>query len=167
MFSRLHDLVDQYTISISQMKMDILPLSWLQMLWLTSILTIHRLCLLSNMTAATSSAGVAYPSRAPELILFFVGMCYSSFSFHLSVMRSMFVFLFHFVGHGLLILLTISVCPFGIFKFLLQQFVLQTFNFILNTWNNVVDLKHILSRWNWLSISILFGIWVILLCFYL
>ena len=41
--------------------------------WLTSIVTLYRLWLLSNTTGGTSEAGVAYPSGAPELTLVFVG----------------------------------------------------------------------------------------------
>ena len=61
---------------------------FLYRLRLTSIVTIHRLWLLSNTTGATSGAGVAYPSGAPELLnspWFLKGSCYSSFSFQCSV----------------------------------------------------------------------------------
>ena len=40
-------------------------------------MTIHRLWLLSNTTGATSEAGVAFPSAAPELTLVFVGFVFS------------------------------------------------------------------------------------------
>ena len=72
-------IIDRYEISILQMTMDIFRLSWIQIrsysgcdqhrMWLY----MHRLWLLSNTTGATSGAGVANPSGAPELTLVFVG----------------------------------------------------------------------------------------------
>ena len=78
-------------------------LSWLFInpflyrLWLTSILTLHRLCLLSDTTCVISGAAVAYPSGAPELTLFFVGF---RFSFKCSVVCYV-CLSFHFVGYVL------------------------------------------------------------------
>ena len=47
--------------------------SFLYRLWLISIVVIQWLCLLSYTTGATSVVWFAYPSRAPRLILVFVG----------------------------------------------------------------------------------------------
>ena len=41
-------------------------------LWQTAIVTLHRRCLLRNMTGATSEAVDVYPSGEPELTLVFV-----------------------------------------------------------------------------------------------
>ena len=64
---------------------------------LSSFMTHHRICYYINTTGATSGAGTAYPSGAPEFtpdILW--GSCYSIFSFICMFCRSLFILLFFF-----------------------------------------------------------------------
>ena len=67
---------------------------FLHRLWLTSIVTIFLLWLLSNKTGATSEAGVEHHYGGPELTLVFVSSRYSGFSFQCSVVWTVFVFRF-------------------------------------------------------------------------
>ena len=75
------------------------------------------LWLLSNTTSATRGAGDAYPSRAPELTLVFVGFVLFVLSFQCSVLCSMFVFCF--------ILLAVVLSVFRLNDFCLPLWYLQ------------------------------------------
>jgi hypothetical protein len=73
-------------------------------------MTYIRMCNQTNTTGATSGAGTAYPSGAPEFTPGFVwGSCYSVFSFICMLRRLLFVLLSFFD-------IRILITPFGIFK---------------------------------------------------
>ena len=64
---------------------------------LSSFMTYHRVCTYINTTGATSGAGTAYPSGAPEFTPGFLwGSCYSIFSFMCTFCRSLFVLMYFF-----------------------------------------------------------------------
>ena len=64
---------------------------------LSSFMTYHWICNQSNTAGATSGAGTAYPSGAPEFTPSFqCGSCYSIFSSMCMLSRSLFVLLYLF-----------------------------------------------------------------------
>ena len=83
--------------------------------------TIYRICYhISNTTGATSEAGSAYPSGAPEITPSFRwGSCYLFFSFLCCVMCTIVcLFVFFIFIHGVVSLFSIYEfdCPSGIFR---------------------------------------------------
>ena len=75
-----HDLVDGYGISVSQMTTDICSTCRKHFTVLSSFTTYYRVCNQINTTGATSGAGNAYPSGAPDFTPSFQwGSCYSIF----------------------------------------------------------------------------------------
>ena len=78
---------------------------------------------LINTTGATSGAGTAYPSGAPECTPRFQrGSCYSIFSFRCMFCRPLFVLFLVAIVLSVLLRYTDSDCPFCIFKlFLIGQ----------------------------------------------
>ena len=79
-YGRRHDLVDRYGISVSQMTTDMFH-------FFNQI----------NTTGASSGAGTAYPSGAPQFIPdSWWGSCYSIFSFMCMFCRLLFVLLCFF-----------------------------------------------------------------------
>ena len=83
-----------------------------------------RICNQINTTGATSGAGTAYPSGAPEFITGFQwGSCYSILSFMCNVLLIVvcpFVLFLLVIGFSVLRRYTNSDYPFGIFKLFLQ-----------------------------------------------
>ena len=73
-----------------------------------------------NLIFDTSVAGASYTSGAPELTLVLQGSCYSSLSFQCIVVSSFCRSSYCFPWSCQSSDLTISVCSFDIFKFLLQ-----------------------------------------------
>ena len=89
-------LVDRYGISVSQMT-TICSTCRKHFPVLSSFTTYHRICNQIKTTGATSGAGTAYPSGAPEFTPGFQwGSCYSIFSFIGMFCRSLFVLLYFF-----------------------------------------------------------------------
>jgi len=90
---------------------------------LSSFTTYYRVCNQINTTGATSGAGNAHPSGAPEFTPGFQwGSCYSIFSFICMFCRSLFVLLYFFllvIVLSALLRYTVSDCPFDIFKLFL------------------------------------------------
>jgi len=75
-----------------------------------------------NMTGATSKAGTAYPSGAPEFTPGFKGgSCYSIFSFMCMFCRSLFVLFLLAIVLSVLLRYADSDYPFGIFKLFLSS----------------------------------------------
>jgi hypothetical protein len=92
-----------------------------------SFMTYHRVCNEINTTGATSRAGTAYPSGAPEFTPgFWWGSCYSIFSLMCMFCKSLFVFLYF-----ILLALVLSVFlqftdsdySFRIFKLFLTMYM--------------------------------------------
>jgi len=68
-YGRHHDFVNLYGISVSQMTTDMLRLSWSYShpsSILTSFMTYHWICNMSQSMGARCGAGIAHPSEAPE-----------------------------------------------------------------------------------------------------
>ena len=81
----------------------------------------HRVPNSINMTCATSGAGTAYPSGAPEFTTGFqCGSCYSIFSFMCMFCRLLFVLFLLAIVLSVLHRFMDSDYPFGIFKLFLQ-----------------------------------------------
>ena len=149
-YGRHHDLVDRYGISASQMTTDMFHLSQTLFPILSSFMTYHRVCNQINTMGATSGAGIAYPSGAPQFTPGFQwGSCYSIFSFICMFCRSLFVLLCFVLLTIVLSVLryTDSDYSFGILRiFLYKSYprVLQSFHVILSFCRTVCDTDVIL-----------------------
>ena len=107
------------TVSVSQMTTEMFHLSVI-----SSFMTCHRVCNQINTTDATSGAGIANPSGAPEFTPGFEwGSCYSIFSFMCMFCRSLFVLFLLAIVLSVFLRFIDSDYPFGIFRLFLQRHV--------------------------------------------
>ena len=93
LYGRHHNLVDRYTISISQMTMDLNILRRYFLSSFTAKTLTDLIVYTSNMAGVIEEAGTAFPLRAPEFAPgFWWGTCCSLFLFSWVVLLCVFMF---------------------------------------------------------------------------